>query len=112
MDVSGGAVLATFSLLITSFIGLFGWTLSQASKLSGNDAAMSEMLKGLSARIDVLVAKLDANFSIQINEQVARNVLQEKVGSLERQVVVIERRQQQLRGRAGFQDRPPEEMPP
>jgi hypothetical protein len=80
------AVLAMFSLLLAAFVGLFGWTLSQTNKLGNQNAATSEVVRGLVARIDLLVSKLDANFTIQINEQVARNVLQEKVVNLERQL--------------------------
>jgi hypothetical protein len=80
---TSAVVMVMFSGLLAAFVSLFGWTLSQTNKLGSQNAATGEVVRGLVARIDVLVQKLDANFSIQISEQVARNVLQEKVKNLE-----------------------------
>lgn len=91
MEMGASAIIAMFSLLIGGFVTLFGWTLNQINRLGGTNAAMTATVEALVSRIDTLVLKLDANFSIQITEQVARNVLQEKVANLERQTDGLQR---------------------
>lgn len=98
MDANA-VIVAMFGGLVASFLGLFGWTLKQTNILSVSQAGLAGSLRDMLDRIDKLVIKLDGYFNIQISEQLARNVLQEKVRNLEIQLREMHRRGGPLRSR-------------